>query len=181
MNFLSSRRRGLTLIELIVVLTIIAVLSAAIFPLARNSVKREKEIELSRALRTLREAIDLYKKMVDDNQLDLGDEFQSLTEDASGYPPNLDVLVKGVPMRDKGQEGGGEEEAPRSGFTRSSTPKIMKFLRRIPKDPMTNSTDWGLRSYRDEPNSDRWGGEDVYDVYTKSTEKALDGTKYRDW
>jgi general secretion pathway protein G len=166
----SRSRRGFTLIELIVTLTIIAVLAAAILPLAKNSIKREKEIELTRCLRQMREAIDLYKRMVDENKINVEED----SEESNGYPATLDILVKGVPVEQEAKEG---EEAQAT----SANAKIMKFMRRIPKDPMTNSYDWGLRSYQDEPNSDRWGGENVYDVYTKSTGKALDGSKYRDW
>ena len=173
------RNRGFTLVEMIVTLTIVAILAAAIFPLAKNTVKREKEIELSRSLRILREAIDSYKKMADEGQLEI-EELD--TEESNGYPPNLEVLVKGVPLREESNAG---EEGSRTGSALKaaspSAPKIKKFLRRIPKDPMTDSTDWGLRSYQDDPGSDRWGGENVYDVYTKSSLKALDGTKYRDW
>ncbi len=179
-RFSARRNRGFTLVEMIVTLTIVALLAAAIFPLAKNTVKREKEIELSRSLRILREAIDSYKKMADEGQLEI-EELD--TEESNGYPPNLEVLVKGVPLRQEAGQGG--EEGSGSGSTLKaaspSAPKIKKFLRRIPKDPMTDSTDWGLRSYQDDPSSDRWGGENVYDVYTKSSLKALDGTKYRDW
>jgi len=170
MGFRSRSRRGFTLTELVITLTIIAVLAAAIIPLAKNSVKREKEIELARVLRQMREAIDLYKKMADENKIEIEDD----SEELNGYPATLDVLVKGVPVRQESEEG---EEAGSA----STGTKIMKFLRRVPKDPMTSSYDWGLRSYQDEPKSDRWGGENVYDVYTKSAGTALDGSKYREW
>jgi len=160
--------RGFTLIELIVTVAIMAVLAAALIPLAKNAVKREKEIELARALRTMREAIDLYKKMADAKEIEVEED----AEETRGYPPDLAVLVKGVKLRAKSGEAGGSD---------SDKPQIMKFLRRIPKDPMTNSFDWGLRSYQDEADSNRWGGENVYDVYTQSTDISLDGTKYRDW
>jgi general secretion pathway protein G len=166
----SPCRRGFTLTELIITLTIIAVLAASVLPLSKNTVKREKEIELARCLRQMREAIDLYKKMSDENKIEVEDG----SDDLNGYPAALDILVKGVTIREEAQQG--EESPSGSGAT-----KIMKFLRRIPRDPMTNSYDWGLRSYQDEPNSDRWGGENVYDVYTKSTGTALDGSKYKDW
>lgn len=167
MTLRSHSRRGFTLTELIITLTIIAVLAAAIIPLAKNSVKRGKEIELARVLRQTREAIDLYKKMADENKIEVEDD----SEELNGYPATLDVLVKGVPVRQEGEEA---ESA-------STGTKIMKFLRRVPKDPMTNSYDWGFRSYQDEPKSDHWGGENVYDVYTKSAGTALDGSKYREW
>jgi len=154
------QKKGFTLVEMLVTLTILAILAAAIMPLAKIAVKRQKEIELRRNLRIIREAIDVYKKLADENKIDVED-------DSEGYPPDLDTLVKGVELK----AGEGKDEST----------KIVKFLRRIPKDPMTNSYDWGLRSYQDDHDSDVWGGENVYDVYTKSLGTALDGTKYRDW
>jgi general secretion pathway protein G len=157
-----SQRKGFTLTEMLVTLTLLAILATAIFPLAKTAVKREREIELQRNLRTIRGAIDAYKRLADEQKI----EFD---EDTEGYPPDLETLVEGVEVTEEGEEG---EE---------STTKIVKFLRRIPKDPMTNSFEWGLRSYQDDLDSDVWGGENVYDVYTKSLATALDGTKYRDW
>jgi len=159
------RKKGFTLTEMLVTLTILAILAAAVMPLAKTAVKREKEIELRRNLRQIREAIDAYKRLADENKI----EFD---EDSQGYPPDLETLVKGVEV---------EIEAEEEGEDRRSSKKLVKFLRRIPKDPMTNSTDWGLRSYQDEPDSDVWGGENVYDIFTKSLGTALDGTKYREW
>lgn len=155
-----SPKKGFTLTEMLVTLTILAILAAAIMPLAKVAIKREKEIELRRNLRLLREAIDAYKKLADEKKIEVEDG------ETEGYPPDLETLVKGVKLKE-GKEGSGT--------------KIVKFLRRIPKDPMTNSYDWGLRSYQDDPDSDTWGGENVYDVYTKSRATALDDTKYRDW
>jgi len=132
-------------------------------PLAKTAVKREKEIELRRNLRLIREAIDAYKKLADEKKI----EFD---EDSYGYPPDLETLVNGV-----------EAEVEEEGEDRSSSKRIAKFLRRIPRDPMTNSYDWGLKSYQDEYDSDVWGGENVYDIYTKSLGTALDGTKYKEW
>ncbi len=157
----SPRNQGFTLIEMLVTLTILAILAAAIIPLGQVALKREKEIELKRDLRLLREAIDAYKKLADEKKF----EFE---EETMGYPPTLEDLVKGVELK---VEQEGEE----------STAKIVKFIRRIPRDPMTNSLDWGLRSYQDKPDSTIWGEENVYDVYTKSQGTALDGTKYKDW
>lgn len=156
-------KKGFTLTEMLVTLTILAILATAIMPLAKTAVKREKEIELRRNLRLIREAIDAYKKLADEKKI----EFD---EDSYGYPPDLETLVNGV-----------EAEVEEEGEDRSSSKRIVKFLRRIPRDPMTNSYDWGLKSYQDEYDSDVWGGENVYDIYTKSLGTALDGTKYKEW
>ena len=162
MSILFAHKKGFTLTEMLVTLTLLAILAAAIFPLAKNAVKREKEIELHRSLRLIREALDAYKMLADEKKIELDEEDE-------GYPPNLETLVKGVEVSEAGEE----DEDPRT--------RIVKFLRRIPKDPMTNSHEWGLRSYQDDADSDVWGGENVYDIYTKSLGTALDGTKYRDW
>jgi general secretion pathway protein G len=159
-------KRGFTFIEMLVTLAILAVLATAIMPIAKTAVKREKEIELQRNLRLIREAIDAYKKLADEKKIEV-------KEDSEGYPPDLETLVKGVEVK--------ADSSDSAGGSRKSGQRIIKFLRRIPRDPMTNSTDWGLRSYQDEPDSTVWGGENVYDVYTKSNATALDGTKYRDW
>jgi general secretion pathway protein G len=169
---LKKKQKGFTLIEMIVTFTILAILAAVAIPLARTAVKREKEIELRRSLRMIREALDTYKKLADENRI----EFEDKSE---GYPPDLETLVKGVEVSGGSQVGGIQPR--RSRQTQTEDRKIMKFLRRIPKDPMTNSYDWGLRSYQDDPDSDNWGGENVYDVYTKSLGIGLDGTKYKEW
>jgi len=160
MPIFSVKRSAFTLIEMLVTLTILAILAAAVLPLAKNTVKREKEIELRRNLRIIREAIDAYKKLVDEKKL-------TVESESEGYPPDLETLVNGVKVQviEEGKE----------------TIRIVKFLRRIPKDPMIDSYDWGLRSYQDDSDSNVWGGENVYDVYTKSPGTALDGTKYSKW
>lgn len=149
---LPRRTRGFTLIELIVATTILMILTTLAIPLARVTIKREKERELRRDLWEMRDAIDRYKDAADRNafQTKVGSE---------GYPPDLDTLVKGVDVQGK----------------------KLKFLRRIPVDPMTGNTDWGLRSMQDDPDSDSWGGQNVFDVFTKSQGTALDGTQYKDW
>ena len=148
-------KAGLTLIELIVTMAIISVLAVGIIPLSQVSYKRTQEIELKRNLRIIRKALDEYKQISDEYKL-----AKQATD--SGYPEQLEVLVQGVDL-------GGEIQFKK------------KFLRRIPKDPMTEDGQWGLRSYFDEPDSDMWGGQDVYDVYTQSDQTALDGTPYREW
>ncbi len=154
------RKKGFTLVEMLVTLTIVSILALAVLPLAKTAVKREKEITLRRNLRLMREAIDAYKKLADEKAF----EFD---EDTEGYPPDLEVLVEGIEAKLEVDD--------------QEVTKVIKFLRRIPKDPMTNSYDWGLRSYQDDPDSDIWGGENIYDVFTKSPGTALDGTKYKDW
>lgn len=144
---------GFTLLELIVAATILSLLAVMAAPLVYIQIQREKERELRRALWELRDAIDRYKDSADMSY------FQTKV-DSYGYPPDLDTLVKGVTMN------GGLKK---------------RFLRRIPLDPMTKSFDWGLRSNQDDPDSDSWGGQAVFDVYTKSEKTALDGTKYKDW
>ncbi len=151
----ATSRRGFTVVELIVAFTIMAILTTAALPLAKVSIKREREIELRRRLREMREAIDKYKMASDMNLIE-----KKL--DTEGYPPDLQTLVDGVPLL-------------------NTVDKKIKFLRRIPIDPMTGNTDWGLRSYQDDPDSTSWGGQDVFDVFSKSTDTALDGTKYSDW
>ncbi|MFZ7126610.1 MAG: type II secretion system protein [Desulfobacterales bacterium] len=147
--------RGVTLIELIIAMAILAILMSGILPLSVMTYKRTQEFELRQNLRLIRDAIDGYKKASDEGRI-------PVDAGASGYPPTLEVLVKGVETMDP-------------------VPTRLKFLRRIPKDPMTEEGEWGLRAYADEPDSEIWGGEDVYDVYSQSDEEALDGSSYRDW
>lgn len=158
------RKKGFTLVEMVVTLTILSILAWSILPLTKIAVQREREVELRRDLRLIREALDAYKKLSDEKKIEV-------KEDTEGYPQTLDVLVKGVEVKSQDQTTGGKSKGK----------KIVKFLRRIPRDPMTDSTDWGLRSYQDDVDATHWGGENVYDVYTKSQAKALDGTFYRDW
>jgi len=140
---------------MIITFTLIAIIAALAVPLARNTIIRQKEVELRRALREMRVAIDRYKE-----SSDLG--LIEVTLGTEGYPESLEILVEGVE-----QIGAVDTQ--------------LKFLRRIPVDPMTNSTEWGLRAYQDEADSNSWGGDNVFDVYTTSSRTALDGTQYSDW
>jgi general secretion pathway protein G len=144
--------RGFTLIELIVATAILVVLTGLAVPMARVTIKREREHELRQALWQMRDAIDRYKDAADRGA------FQ-IKVGSEGYPPDLETLVKGVDV-------GG---------------KKLRFLRRIPIDPMTGKDEWGIHSMQDDPDSDSWDGNNVFDVYTKSQGEALDGTKYKDW
>lgn len=147
---------GLTLVELIVAFTIMMVLTAMAVPLARYRVQRDKERDLERALTEIRTAIDKFKDDMDAQKIG------PAKLDSDNYPESLQQLVDGVKAT-------------------GAVDKKMKYLRRIPKDPMTNSYDWGLRSDRDDPDAQTWGGQNVFDVYTKSTDKARDGTSYNTW
>jgi general secretion pathway protein G len=146
-------QRGVTLMEMIIVITILLILMGAAVPVMKVTVKRQRETDLRRALWEMRGAIDRYKDAADRNafQVKLGTE---------GYPPDLDTLVNGVEIA------GG---------------KKLRFLRHIPRDPMTGNTDWGLRSMQDDPQSDSWGGQNVFDVYSKSTGTGMNGVKFKDW
>jgi general secretion pathway protein G len=150
-----SHEAGMTLLELIIACAILLILSSAALPIAKFTVIRQKETELRRDLREIRDAIDRYKDTADRNQIrvEIGSE---------GYPPDLETLVKGV------QLGAGSD-------------RKIRFLRRIPVDPMTGHAEWGLRAVQDDPDSTSWGGKNVFDVYSKSTGQAQDGTKYSDW
>jgi general secretion pathway protein G len=151
-RMVSRGERGLTLVELIVTAAILSILAAAAVPIARFQVKRQNERYLRYDLWMMRDAIDRYKDAADKNA------FQTKV-DSQGYPPDLETLVNGVEIQTK----------------------KVKFLRRIPVDPMTGKAEWGLRSMQDDPKSDSYGGQSVFDVYSKSTGTALDGTKYSDW
>jgi general secretion pathway protein G len=144
--------RGFTLLELIIATAILLVLSTMVVPLARLSITRDKERMLRNDLWQMRDAIDRYKDAADQQK------FQTKI-DSQNYPPDLETLVKGVDVQGK----------------------KVRFLRQIPVDPMTGTTEWGLRSMQDDPDSDSWGGQSVFDVYTKSQGTGLDGTKYKDW
>jgi general secretion pathway protein G len=152
-------RSGMTLVELIVAFTILMILTGMAVPMARSRVRRVRERELSEDLKTMRAAIDKYKDMADAGKL--GMDANGI--DTFGYPKTLQSLVDGV----KGTGQGADTK--------------IKFLRRIPIDPFTKSQDWGVRSMQDDPKSTGWGGQNVFDVYSKTTEKAADGTAYADW
>lgn len=151
--------RGYTFIELMVVSAIVLLLASAVMPLARVTATRQREAELRRALREVRTAIDKYKDAADAQQI----ASLEIKVGSEGYPADLQVLVDGVAVQN------------------DATGRKLKFLRRVPIDPMTHSSEWGLRSYQDAPDATRWGGQNVFDIYTTFEGTALDGTKYRDW
>ena len=154
-------RAGFTLLEVVIVVTILSILTAAAIPLVRNTVRRERESDLRLAIRQLRQAIDAYKRFADSNMNAIPIEWRTQT----GYPKELKLLVEGfIPANVVG----------------TSSAKV-RFLRRMPVDPMTGKAEWGQRAYKDAPDATSWGGEDVYDVFSKSDERALNGTLYKDW
>jgi general secretion pathway protein G len=153
-----KRTGGFTLVELIVTVALVSILVGLALPLARNTIQREREKELRAALRTMREAIDRYKNAADQGQI-MADAM------ANGYPPDLETLANGVDLL-------------------TAVGKKIYFLRAVPIDPMSEcrcNTDWDLRSDQDDPTAGSWGGQDVFDVHTKSSGTAMDGTKYKDW
>lgn len=150
-----NNNSGITLIEVMATLAILSVLAVGILPLSQVVYKRTKEVELRSNLRIIRTAIDEYKQLADDGVI-------PVDADSTGYPATLESLVLGVDLK-----------------TADKTKR--KFLRRIPRDPLTEDGEWGVRSYADPPDSTSWGGLDVYDVYTKSDKQALDGTYYNKW
>jgi general secretion pathway protein G len=160
MEATARRRRsqgGLSLVELIVAFSILALLSTMAVPLARYKVRRDKERELRWALREIHSAIDRYK-----DASDMGKLGQQGKLGGDGYPESLDLLVEGVKMQ-------------------GQTDKKIRFLRKIPRDPFTGKAEWGMRSTQDDPDSTSWGGQNVFAVYSKTTEKAADGTPYSEW
>jgi general secretion pathway protein G len=152
-------RGGYTFVELVVVGTILLILASAVLPLARVTIQRQREVELRRALREMRVAIDRFKDAADQGLIGSTD----LRAGAEGYPAELEMLVEGVRI------------------VNDASGRKLKFLRRIPIDPMTRSAEWGMRSYQDASDATTWGGQNVFDVFTKSGRTALDGTMYKDW
>ena len=158
--FALRAQRGFTFVEMLVVVALVAILASAVMPLARVTMQRQREIELRRVLREMRTAIDRYKDAVDQGAIPA----TRIRPGSEGYPPDLQTLVVGV-------EAAGQGTGDRK----------LKFLRRVPIDPITRDDEWGMRSYEDKPDAKSWGGQNVYDVYSKSEGTALDGTKYSDW
>ena len=154
-----GKNNGYTFIELLIVSTMLLVLASAIMPLTKVTMQRMREAELRRDLREMRTAIDKFKDAADLGQIGATD----LKAGAENYPPDLQTLVDGVSAAN------------------DQTGRKLKYLRRVPIDPMTKSTEWGLRAYQDDPDSTRWGGQDVFDVHTTSEGTALDGSKYKTW
>jgi general secretion pathway protein G len=151
--------RGYSFVELLVVTTIILILAAAVQPLAKVTVQRQKEVELRRILREMRDGIDKFNDAALAGMIPTSE----LKADSEGYPPNLEILVDGVSVAN------------------DASGRKLKFLRRIPIDPMTGEAEWGLRAYQDKPDTTTWGGQNVFDVRSLSGGTALDGTKYKDW
>ncbi|HEX4949338.1 MAG TPA: type II secretion system protein [Blastocatellia bacterium] len=156
----SQERRkadGFSLLELIITLAVLSILVASVVPLTKNNLKRQREYELKQNLREIRQAIDRYK--IDCEKGAVGPLDRKVNDEC--YPPNLETLVEGI--------------------TPPNTTRKLRYLRRMPRDPISGKEEWGFRSIQDDPKSDSWGGQNIYDVYSKSDETALNGTKYKDW
>lgn len=151
--------RGYTFVELLVVTTIVLILASAVQPLARVTIQRAREAELRRVLREVRTAIDKFKDAADAGQIPTTE----LKANSEGYPPDLQTLVDGVSVAN------------------DATGRKLKYLRRVPVDPVTGEAEWGMRAYQDKPDSTSWGGQNVYDIYSLSQGTGLDGIKYREW
>ena len=152
-------QRGYTFVELMVVTTLLLILASAVMPLAQVASQRQREAELRRSLREVRTAIDQFRMGVEQGRIPTTE----LEPENENYPPDLETLVEGIAAAN------------------DASGRKIRFLRRVPVDPMTASTEWGLRSYQDSPTSTSWGGQNVFDVYTTFSGTALDGTSYRDW
>lgn len=150
-----QRQRGFTLLEMLTTATVLLILASALIPMAKNSVRRQRELELRRALREIRTAIDQYKAMADQQKI------KPPSGENQGYPESLEILVEGAPLMGKTQK--------------------MRFLRHIPVDPMTGKPEWGMRSVTDDHDATSWGGSNVYDVYTPATGVGMNGIPYREW
>ena len=156
---MKGNEHGFTFLELVIVTAILMILASTIMPMAQVVSQRQKEVELRRALREMRTAIDKFKDAVDQGQIPTTE----LEPGSEGYPPDLETLVNGVSAAN------------------DASGRKLKFLRKVPIDPLTNSADWGKRAYQDKSDSQSWGGKNVYDLYTTYKGTALDGTKYQDW
>jgi general secretion pathway protein G len=154
-----SHQDGYSFVELLMVAVIVLVLATAVLPLSKVGIQRQKEVELRRALREMRTAIDRYKDAADLQQI----SNLEIEPDDMGYPPDLETLVEGVPKAGDASQG------------------KLRFLRRVPTDPLSGDAEWGLRSYQDRPDSTSWGGQNVFDVYSKARGTGLDGTPYTEW
>jgi len=156
MTMRGRRERGLTYLEVMITVSILLILAAAAIPVARTAIKRQREMELRSALREVRNAIDQFKKYSDQGLI------QQEGLETEGFPKDLDSLVEGTSLV-------------------GAIDKKIRFLRRVPKDPMTGTTEWGLRSLQDDPNSLTWGRQNIFDLYTTSEAEGLDGTPYATW
>ena len=154
-----TRADGYSFVELLVVTTIVLILASAVQPLARVTIQRQKEVELRRVLREMRDAIDKFKDAAEQAMIPTTE----LKANSEGYPPDLDTLVEGVSVAN------------------DASGRKLKLLRRVPLDPITGEAEWGKRAYQDKPDTSSWGGQNIFDVYSLSGGTGLDGTKYRDW